>query len=130
MRILWVDDDHEDYQFPLAEMQKQGHEVHCVRTVRDSFEAIASDDYDVFIVDLKIPLGVGTNLEDTSHNGMHVIERLRELGKPDVICYSNFVSARSRDRLLKGVRVVSKAGYYSDLLRALDVASRSGGKRT
>ena len=77
-RILVADDEANIRLLFEAVLTEDGHEVVCVGTGREAVRKIIKDDYDLIILDIKMP----------DMNGLEVVQKIRELKKqtPVIIC--------------------------------------------
>jgi DNA-binding response OmpR family regulator len=77
-RILVADDEANIRLLFEAVLTEEGHEVTSVATGREAVRKIIKDDYDLIILDIKMP----------DMNGLEVVQKIRELKKttPVMIC--------------------------------------------
>lgn len=77
-RILVADDEANIRLLLEAVLTEEGHEVIAVATGREAVRKIIKDDYDLIILDIKMP----------DMNGLEVVQRIRELNRttPVIIC--------------------------------------------
>ncbi|MDI6739481.1 MAG: response regulator [Candidatus Edwardsbacteria bacterium] len=77
-RILVADDEANIRLLFEAVLGEEGHEVTFVATGREAVRKILKDEYDLLILDIKMP----------DMNGLEVVQKIRELKKPTpvIIC--------------------------------------------
>ena len=62
MRLLLVEDTEDVAEAIVASFQRRGDAIDCVETVEDAHETLAVNDYDVVILDINLPDGLGTEV--------------------------------------------------------------------
>ena len=74
--VLVIDDD-KGMSYTLSSLVAQlGHEVTCIHTLREGLEKASSGEFDVVLLDVRMPDG----------NGLEVLPRIREMpSRPEVI---------------------------------------------
>ncbi|MBI2461083.1 MAG: sigma-54-dependent Fis family transcriptional regulator, partial [Candidatus Rokubacteria bacterium] len=70
MRVLVVDDEEPFRILMESELGRMGHSVQCVKSGEEALEALAARDFEVVLLDLKMP-GIG---------GMETLKRLKATG--------------------------------------------------
>jgi DNA-binding response OmpR family regulator len=62
MRLLVVEDTEDVAEAIVTSFRRRGDAVDCVETVEDAHEALAVNEYDVVILDINLPDGLGTDI--------------------------------------------------------------------
>lgn len=94
-RILVVDDDTIVQQFLTEVLGKEGHEVEIVENGEDALDRLGSEDYDVILLDVKLPGMSGIELYRS------IQKSVRSLAKNVVYITGDVMSADTMDFLAK-----------------------------
>jgi CheY-like chemotaxis protein len=90
-RILVADDEANIRLLFEAVLAEAGHEVVTVATGREAVRKILKDDYDLVILDIKMP----------DMNGLEVVQRIRELNRPTPIIVCSAYKHLEDDFIIK-----------------------------
>lgn len=120
MHVLWVEDQYEDNQVFGALLEDRGDTVRWAGSVAEALALLPHEQFDLFIVDLLIPLGIGglaDGLDDHNYNGLHVLDDISSRSpETRIICLTNFDISE-----LDGynVTVLKKTAYLRDFEEAV-----------
>lgn len=125
MKILWVEDQVEDNMSFYRILGRRGDSVTHASTVQEAIVALRDDLFETVVLDLKIPLGEGPDVEDaedSDFNGKHVLSHLQSEGLLEivrVVCLTNFWEMAAEELKFYNVEIVRKAIYLSDLEKVI-----------
>ncbi len=106
-RVLVVDDEHLVRWFLDRALKKNGFEVETAGTIREAFDRLKSESFDLLFVDLRMPEGGGAEL----------IEKMGQLPKqPKVVVCSAFITPELEDEFRsRGILILKKPFKLDEL---------------
>lgn len=127
MRVLFVEDEPNDYQFYIdalrSELALRHGELHLAHTLEQTLCQLERVSYDAVVLDLNIPLGLDCRdgYDDCLLNGKYVVAYLRDrpLSDTRVVCFTNHLRQARADlgMDLTGITVLPKSSSRHAMLQ-------------
>lgn len=96
MRVLWVEDEYRKSKPFYQVLYDRGATIRFASTVSQALTWLENEAFDLLLLDLKIPLGLGLRqqgYEDSEFNGRHVLIAIDSSDRYTVlrrICFTNY----------------------------------------
>lgn len=96
MKVLWVEDEYRRSKPFYEVLYSKGASIRFASTVAEALTLLRDEAYDLAIIDLKIPLGLGLReqgYDDSEFNGRHVlaaIDASPEMVVLRSVCFTNY----------------------------------------
>lgn len=128
MRILWVEDEPKDSEAWVKVVSAElgpDDSIAFAGAVDEAVRMMDAEAYDLFILDLNIPLGPDAPPDwvDCNLNGKYVVEHLRNtdrLAKTRVVCLTNLARlARTELGEVPGITIMPKGSFSAELKKAI-----------